>query len=250
VAKPPDIQAIARDTIPEAPGWLEKLLRPLNSHLGATTRALGRGLTFSENFNAVVKSFTVKMPDDWRALTLQGGWARHPDLGFLLPAQRKATDGSGEVTTRGLIERPAGVPAAPSDVAICPFPAQSRGRVTCNGATLDIRTTGATIGFDAGAAIAFLDTVRYVAADRRPALPGDPFPLSLACVGDKGEKLSGRPAHVVITGCVDLDSGLSAPCPLPDWAPATFTGAPGVTLRNLVGLTPLRSYRLTALITV
>lgn len=49
MASPPELKGIRKDEIPEAPAWLEKLLRPLNLFLQQVGQALAGNLTVKEN---------------------------------------------------------------------------------------------------------------------------------------------------------------------------------------------------------
>jgi len=51
------IKRILKSDIPEAPGWLEKLLNPLNEFLDNAVGALRNKLTFGDNFYCNIKEF-------------------------------------------------------------------------------------------------------------------------------------------------------------------------------------------------
>lgn len=67
MAKAPEFGAITRDTMPEAPGWLDKLLLPLNRALVALKASLSRGLTLRENMAGGVYTVDVDVPADGAA---------------------------------------------------------------------------------------------------------------------------------------------------------------------------------------
>ena len=52
MARPPEVHALRTDDIPEAPGWLEKLVKPLTSHMTQVAQALTGQLTVKDNLAA------------------------------------------------------------------------------------------------------------------------------------------------------------------------------------------------------
>lgn len=57
--KLPVLQTFRVEDYPEQKGWIEKLTSPLNSFLSTMVLCMRNGLTFSENFNATVKTLEV-----------------------------------------------------------------------------------------------------------------------------------------------------------------------------------------------
>lgn len=60
MAKPPTYKTLQREDFPGQEGWIETLLKPLNSSMTALATALTKGLTLEENIDAeiVEREFT------------------------------------------------------------------------------------------------------------------------------------------------------------------------------------------------
>lgn len=54
MARIPSQRRIIREDLSEAPGWIEKLLTPLNSFMEAIYSALNKNLTFTENIRSQI----------------------------------------------------------------------------------------------------------------------------------------------------------------------------------------------------
>ena len=236
MAKPPDYGALTREALQDAPAWVEKLLRPLNT-LGQGTRdAMRGGLTIADNLAAEVREVTLAAPEDWTALSLTGGWTRHPDTAFVSPGWRKAED--GRVYLRGLLTRAAGVPAAGSALATgLPAPvghSRHAAEQDAAHAALDVQA-GGTLAWVSGPGTAgtlSLADVQYDAADRAPAAWASPLTLVL------GPRFSAPPALLWVARCVDAATKAPLSCGVPTWAPTTVDGRPAVRLSRVPGLTP------------
>jgi hypothetical protein len=85
MAAPLPLQQLSRDALLDAEGELdsEKLIGMLNQQEGATYRALASGLTFTENFQASLKTVRLVMPSEasvWTEIgaadapTFEGAW--------------------------------------------------------------------------------------------------------------------------------------------------------------------------------
>lgn len=60
MAQLPPVRRIFREDLGgEAPSWITRLLSPLNGFLEAVYSALNKNLTFSQNFRAQIKEFSV-----------------------------------------------------------------------------------------------------------------------------------------------------------------------------------------------
>lgn len=59
MAKLPPISRFSREDFPDAPGWIDKLLTPLNASLGSIYGALNGGLSLTDNLKSQVKTLDV-----------------------------------------------------------------------------------------------------------------------------------------------------------------------------------------------
>lgn len=82
MARPPEANGIRKDDIPEAPGWLEKLLRPLNLYMQQVGQALNSNLTVRENLAA--RWVTVAAVGDTLPKPFEVGLGGRPAHGVLL----------------------------------------------------------------------------------------------------------------------------------------------------------------------
>lgn len=62
MAKLPKITRIRREDLPDAPGWIEKLLYPLNLFMEGVYQALNQNLTYAENLASKVVAFEFTTP--------------------------------------------------------------------------------------------------------------------------------------------------------------------------------------------
>lgn len=62
MANLPKITRIRREDLPDAPGWIEKLLYPLNLFMEGVYQALNKNLTYAENLAAKVVEFEFTTP--------------------------------------------------------------------------------------------------------------------------------------------------------------------------------------------
>lgn len=53
-----NVRRIAREEIPEAPDWIDKLLTPLNQSIEQITQAISGQLTFADNMLCAIKTNT------------------------------------------------------------------------------------------------------------------------------------------------------------------------------------------------
>lgn len=57
--KLPVLKTLRVEDFPDQKGWIEKLVYSINSFLDTVVLAFNRGLTFSDNFNASVKTLEI-----------------------------------------------------------------------------------------------------------------------------------------------------------------------------------------------
>lgn len=72
----PSITRISREDLKEAPGWIDKLLYPINLFMGALHAGLNKNITHSQNIRCVIKDLRLDTPADYST----GGF---PDLSFV-----------------------------------------------------------------------------------------------------------------------------------------------------------------------
>lgn len=173
MGSPPTISGIEAE---EVRGDVMRLLPPLERALRATEGCLRAGLTISENLRAFVRTARLTVPDDWVAVTLANGFQQFPGATqFGTPAVRFLEH--GEVETRGLVERPAGAPAAGTTIFVPPvgYPTATIGdrRFIVDGggapSYLEIIPSGAGFVYNAGPVnLLHIGALRWVPQDRRP----------------------------------------------------------------------------------
>lgn len=56
----PPINRISKEDLKDAPGWIDRLLYPLNLFFDSVYRALNRSLTFHDNIDSQEISFSIK----------------------------------------------------------------------------------------------------------------------------------------------------------------------------------------------
>jgi len=82
----PPIKRIMREDIKEAPGWIEKVIYPVNLFMDAVYSSLNKNLTFSENITSQTKTLTFQTKSSY-----DGTAANWDDLLFVhsLPGAAK-----------------------------------------------------------------------------------------------------------------------------------------------------------------
>jgi hypothetical protein len=69
MAKLPVLKKILREDIKEAPGWVDRMLLPINSFFDTMFSALSRNLTFSENIACQIKEIEFTYTGSWVDVT-------------------------------------------------------------------------------------------------------------------------------------------------------------------------------------
>lgn len=236
------------DIDPEQRKGVEKLVQALNPFLADTTGLLNRRLVLGDNVAAVFKQVEVTQPDDWTTLSLLNSFQQRSDADFpKAPAWRKA---NGEIILRGLIERPAGAPAANTDIA--QFGVEARPetghsfspKASTTGTELTIKTNGEFEWRNGGVVFIFLDGIRWTAKDRTDKTPGKPYPLTVFT-----PELPSRPRAVFVVKCEDITDKKVVPVMAPNlsWEPTTKDQQAGISILALSGLSPNRKYKVTVL---
>lgn len=230
--KKPDFRPLAKEDFAEAP-WIDRLIRPLNTVLGALVSGVQNGLTLSENLNAEIKTLDVTLRDDWIAPTLAGTWA---NVGGTAAPAGYRRDGQ-IVTLRGALAGGAGtvftLPDGYRPTTDLSFAVASG--VAGTATTVSVTTAG-VVAFGGG--VGSLSGVTFHAAGR--AAGNGAFPVKFKT------KITGSVAGVVILRCVELDKrneylvhgSLSA-----QWK----KDGESLLLEGVSGLTGGRTYRLTLL---
>jgi hypothetical protein len=259
---------------PEVAAAFQKLVQNLNPFLTATSDALGRKLTVSDNLACVVREVEVTQPEDWITVENFGsGWSSYDPTGttYAPVGYRKAAD--GRVHLRGLATG-----GQPKD-AVFTLPAEILPQYQEEqDALVDINLSGVVPGVHPGGVVILqdgrvfvrsvvvwngaadtsqepsttavewvsFDGISFDALDRRPAEAPTPYPLLVSV-----RELAGRPAHVQVVGCEDIStrSPTPFPYPRPSWSPTDTSTGTAVRINSLVGLVPGRKYRVTLLIT-
>jgi len=65
--KLPQIQRILREDLREAPGWIDKLLNPLNQFLDSVYGGLNKNITIAENIDCQERTINFKTASDYVA---------------------------------------------------------------------------------------------------------------------------------------------------------------------------------------
>lgn len=65
MAKIPSGRRISREDIPEAPGWIVRLLSPINTFFDAVYNALNGQLTFVENIKSQIRTVSFTTASDY-----------------------------------------------------------------------------------------------------------------------------------------------------------------------------------------
>jgi hypothetical protein len=258
MALPPQLERLTLDDFsdvdPKVRDGMEKLFSNLSPYVGNVTGALSKGLTLSENIRCQIQDVTVTVPDDWVPLTLASGWSAFGAGSYGTPAVRKTPDGI--VRVRGAVVS-SGTPAV-NDV-IATFPSSYAPAFT-DSKTADCPSTAlglwhvdsdASIRWIYGASTSWFILMggSWSAADCRPAAPGSPFPLEQVL-----PDFQSPPTGVEAIKCIDLSdkSGRAAPAPRVAWEPTSIRDSgqskQAIRITNLVGLAPLKKYRVTLLI--
>ena len=103
MASPPTISRIPLEDVAGIDG-VERLLTPLNGFMTSTHECLSKGITFTENSNAQIKTLDVTVVSPWTIITsgqYTNTWAAHADAS-LGPVAYRRTDG-GDVEWQGVI---------------------------------------------------------------------------------------------------------------------------------------------------
>lgn len=243
MARPPEVNGIRRDDIPEAPAWVEKLLRPLNLFVTQVGQALQGNLTVRENIASMARGpVRVAIPAEWVALTFSSGWAQWTDSNFEPCAVRVTPDGR-EVEARGLVDNTGGALGAmvelpqgysPSKRLILPATANE------DDASVVVLESGTINALHGSLAAWFsLNGLRWPLSGPPPAW-GAPFPLFYEW---------DRKPLVVWCNCERLESsgrstGLVTTCGA-EWRAGELRGKKGFFITRLSALTPGDSYNLT-----
>lgn len=77
MAAPPTLGPLTLEAMPGAPGWLEKLLKPLNPFVAAVRGALTKGLTPGDNMDAAWLEVTLTAPTLPEAIPTKTRGAAH-----------------------------------------------------------------------------------------------------------------------------------------------------------------------------
>jgi hypothetical protein len=233
--KRPEFRPFAREDFPDAP-WIERLIRPLNTVLGAVTAGLGNGLTLGENLNAEIRTLDITTRDEWTALTLMNG----ATAGALaVPGYRYE---AGAVRLRGEITS---LPGA--DIVFAsgyPKPTHRQwltgggyNGTTAFGLRIGISTDGlSSYEQQSGVTYLSLDGLTYPFEGHAPANPA--FPVRFTT------KVKGRVAGVLVLRCVELQGRNELP--VNDSLSVGWSADGGnVQLNSVAGLAGGKTYRLT-----
>lgn len=244
MAAPPSRRLLNVDDIPGAPGWLERLVSPLNMFMKATSSALDRGLNYRENFAGEVKVIPFTQPDDWVALSLKAGWTAsasdppmvHKGLDGLVET-RGVASGSGAFSV--VFDLPSQYhPAVGARFAAVDDSGPVVMQVDANGAMYSRTGTGANLRFYGP---------RFYASDRTPPRWGTPIDVRL---GSPDRPFPGRPGQVNALMCRQQGGIQSSPVQWVDWEPAQLDkGTSGIRIWRVWGPVPNVAYSLTLLVT-
>jgi len=250
MSKAPQLKRLSREDFvglsPDVMAGVDKLIYALNPFLSDVTAGLNRGLSFQENFAAVVKDVEFTVPDDWMPVQLLNGFSQAGSPDFpKVPAIRKADDGM--VYVRGLLQR-SSTPSGYTDILMMPSSyAPETGLYALarcfDGAGSVVALPGGTLQWRSGSTVSFsLDQVQWMAADRRPPAFPAPFPLILNV-----DELPAAPSGCVVLRCLDITDKQIQPAPSPGivWEPSTADSKKVLRLLRVQGLAVGRKYRVT-----
>lgn len=258
MATPPPNKTITSEDVPGAPGWLDRLLDPLNAHMRSVASALERGLTQRENAAGEERVVTITVPEDWVTPTLASGWAA---VGGTAPRPlqyRKTWDGKVEV--RGRVDYPTGTPATSATIFTLPtgYAPDLREIFDCRAADGALAYSPATLSAYDGAVrweagghrnLSASGDVWWMASDRTPPRWETPVDVRL---GSAQRPFPGKPGSVDVRSVV-LPGNPSAAAFASgiDWtpiAPERGQRVNGIRIHRVWGLTPGLTYSLTLFI--
>lgn len=243
MAPPPRVRAFTREALPGAPAWVDPLLALLNEGVGQTARALGKGLTYSENFAAQLKDISFVAPAEvWRPVVFATGADDYTDPSYFEVEYR--IDERGEVELQGLA---AGL-AAPNAYATLPLGYRPRKRKAFPGvsnnafARINVYETGVVYLEVGSATWASFDGIRFKATT--PALP-DVTPGALPLIKHDLPDVGGLvPVYCRAEG---VQPNQSSGAPVVDWEK---TGNGSIRIKAVHGLTAGKKYQMRLLLFV
>lgn len=261
MATPPPKKTLTLEDVPGAPGWLEKLLGPLNTALRASAEALERGLTFRENFSGEVRQVDVTPPEEWFTPTLALGWSSSVSGTDPQPFSLRKTF-SGKVEARGRLDWTSG--GTPSSAQLISslasmYAPSHREVFDIYGFDSALAYKPSTVSINAAGEIrwetpsggfrnmSFSGDVWWTAADSSPPRWASPLEVRL---GTPQQRFVGRPGAVLCLSARRKQSpDKGAVVSAIDWSPLPGErGEMGIRIHRVWGLAPGVGYTLTLLV--
>ncbi len=212
----------------------------VNGLRGSAVSSLDKGLSFTDNFDAQFADLSVSVPDDWQSVTFGTDWGQWSNASYANVGYRK--DVNGMVHLRGLadsIDAGAATAIFTVPVAYRP-PAQIYLATHSNGAfaAVTITTAGVVTYATGSRANEFsLYGVHWQASDQSPIAPSC-FPKNVKVT------LKGKVGDVCATNITETGSGLVLPPRSVDWKISDSSNSKQITIRNIPGLMPNKSYKI------
>lgn len=232
----PEFRPFAREDFPSEGAWVDKLIRPLNTVLGAVAAGLGNGLTLGENLNAEVRTLDITTRDEWLRPTLQNGW-----VDFGTPWEVAGyTKSQGRVYLRGNVKSGTLGAAIFTLPANCAPSAQATFAVVQDAAAgafgqVIVNTAGAVTPIGGSNTFYGLDGVSFYVGG---SLPNPAFPVRFTT------KVKGKVVGVLILRCVEIQGRNELP--VNDSLSAGWAqDGQSVQLNSVAGLAGGKTYRLT-----
>ena len=98
MARIPPIKRLTTEDFKDQTSWIGKLLSPLNEFMASTVQALNRGLTFSDNFAAQVKTLTFTVDANTYPMKFLCTTGTKP-MGLWVVSAKEVADNPATLTT-------------------------------------------------------------------------------------------------------------------------------------------------------
>lgn len=228
---------LSQQDFPDIP---TKLLKSLNGFMGDVSGLFSGGVRVAGHMG-VVDTFNVTVPDDWIAPTFTNSWVNYSSVDPTRVQAAYRKDSNGIVHIRGEVQLGVAgssvftLPVAYRPAAYSRHVINFAGGVGVGGA--DARTTGDVVPeVAAGSGFIALNNISFSASDRTPYVPSC-WPLKIS--------VPFKPRMVWAVSAQDTSKTTPSNRTGPLWIDWEFNSERGVYVRNMLGLVPGKSYRIT-----
>lgn len=245
MALPPLLRRMSDRDYPDLPKGFLDSLNPFLIDVGNTLR---HGASF-DNLNARVVTIDLTYPSRWTAPTLLNSWTNYDTATYDAAGYYKGYDGrvwlrgvvsAGTYGTNPIFTLPTGYTPAYRQIlaAVQSSLFQPAGQVDvlANGNVIATDITSVQSGTST---LLSLDGLSFEASDQTAPTAGAPFPYFIDTTAD----IAGSAQAIVALACLDVTSGISVAAPAPRVSWQGTDG--GVSIADLPGLLPDRTYRVT-----